>query len=297
MDLILHIGDRKTASTFIQKNLLNNYQALLASKVFYPLGKNNNNKYTYSGNAAFVKELNDKNKTNKIFLRLFQQAKNLGCNKIILSNEGILKKISGQKKFEILNNLKNLDYLNVKIIFFIRDPYEFFVSLYSQRLKHGYAKKFNEFLNEHKHLTFYKYKKYQLLIQKLKKLNIDYECINYSKNKKNIFETFAKKSNLESKKMKIRNEIINKSVAIKDLDKIIKYNTLDGNNKDKQANLRRYKIFSSSSPKIKLLPIKKFYIFFLIPLFYNIFVLNFYLDSFNKLRYNTKNFILSFLLK
>ena len=46
MDLILHIGDKKTASTYIQKNLLNNYKLLLKNKVYYPILKKKKDTYT-----------------------------------------------------------------------------------------------------------------------------------------------------------------------------------------------------------------------------------------------------------
>ena len=174
---------------------------------------------------------------------------------------------------------------------------------YSLKLKQtGFSKDFNNFIIDEKKNTFFRYKRYWKLILKLKKLRINFEVINYSRYKDNIFEIFAQKSDIKYENLEISKKFINTSLDLNNLEKIIYFNTYIDGNKDIHSSLKRHELFNSDeslntwNKDIKIFPIKKFYIYLIPFLYFDIFKINLFLKPSNKLRCNFKKFFRSFFI-
>lgn len=132
--LIIHIGPHKTGSTAIQTLLQAQQSKLRASGFFYE---------TFSSFPGGVHHLADLISANGIdqlpadFFKIFKISDN-----IIVSSENF----SRLKKNQVEDLIYRLNCSEIKVVYFLRNPLHRMMSLWQEKVKHGYRYTFLEYL-------------------------------------------------------------------------------------------------------------------------------------------------------
>lgn len=144
MKLYMHVGLGKTGTSYIQAALANSLQELADQGVDYPVRKGvlaraQNGEIT-SGNCR--PDFGDiRNRA-----RVSQRA---GFERSLLSNESFFKRLN--KDFVLDRLIEEQPDLTVKMLMFVRNPFDHAISCYHQFVKgKGYSKPFSEFLQGYK---------------------------------------------------------------------------------------------------------------------------------------------------
>ncbi|MGJ0125606.1 hypothetical protein [Campylobacter coli] len=155
MTAYVHIGIAKTGTTSIQNFLYQNKELLLKQGIFFPqsIGKKEHRafaalNYSEYKNDWFCKTnfLQNKEqllrKQKDIFgvlnNELQKSSEKYFFDKIIISSEGIQAYLNSENEYRILkNNLEKLNIGSIKIIIYIRNQFDLYCSLFSQRIKNG----------------------------------------------------------------------------------------------------------------------------------------------------------------
>lgn len=144
MDLYLHIGTNKTGSSFLQTLLITNQTQLLEKNVWLPPSKWDNDmligKIT-PGNGYELASLLLKEQEKKL-LDYFSEQKKIAkvnnCNKVVLSNEILVRLFSNRQLVSILENTAyKAGFAKIVCFCLLRNPYEHALSLYKHRAKNG----------------------------------------------------------------------------------------------------------------------------------------------------------------
>lgn len=144
--LFLHIGGFKCGSSFIQSCLRLSRENLESQGLLYPI-RTDENEEAYSwtrGNAFNLLESSDE------FEGLIRAFQNRGFRSLVFSNENLCVDIREEEAERVLLKAADLfEFEKVKILFLIRNPIEYTVSVWAQDIKNGITLDFEEFLDKH----------------------------------------------------------------------------------------------------------------------------------------------------
>ncbi|EAK3014639.1 hypothetical protein C0956_07075, partial [Campylobacter coli] len=140
MTAYVHIGTMKTGTSSIQNFLYLNRSLLQKQNYYYPISiknigrLNDHNPFAHKFNTLL-------NKTDdlKIFSREFKNLNNeikmCNCDKIIISMENVQWLLNSQQKIKYFYDFLIYIFDNIKIIVYLRDVAELFISMCSQAIK------------------------------------------------------------------------------------------------------------------------------------------------------------------
>jgi len=125
-ELLLHVGQDKTGSSFIQSTLANSIEVLKQANICYPINKKvmqaSKGKIS-SGNAGLLLNLADVDKLNS-------------NDKYLFSSEKLFRTLFDDAHMNAIQNLKeSLGITKIKVLLYIREPLEHFSSAYQQAIK------------------------------------------------------------------------------------------------------------------------------------------------------------------
>lgn len=178
--ILLHAGQMKTGTSFLQSSIARNIRALEDSGIFYPSLQNNDR----AANGAFSSGNLGKGEGDWARRVLDRVAEHPGKSAYLVSNEGLGGKILAQP--ERLHDFCSV--AEVTIIYFLRDPEEHCISHYLQALKVGaidgkisdYAKSYSAPQRSLK------------LIELSETVGAKIELANYSRHKKHLLQVFGR---------------------------------------------------------------------------------------------------------
>ncbi|MGK7911918.1 MAG: hypothetical protein AB4050_10625 [Synechococcus sp.] len=136
MDLILHVGQGKTGTTSIQKDLRVNAKLLLKSGILYHTERSHLNLiYALGGNTRAPREehYSLKNQAQNSLREIRELALKHNVRCILMSAENLLG-ISEQQQKILLDSI-DIKFSSIKVIAYIRRPADFYLSLMQQRVK------------------------------------------------------------------------------------------------------------------------------------------------------------------
>lgn len=176
MKLLLHIGTEKTGSSYLQSLLANNREQLLENGIHFPsAGKRENDMIQGKISPGNGQELTNsllagnKAETGDLLRKHIQEAKNLDCEKVLISNELLVSAFSEENQWEMFADVaEQTGFTDLHLLLFLREPNEQALSLYKHRAKNGTALSIEEWIREgyhlHHHLTgfFNNIQKYKL---------------------------------------------------------------------------------------------------------------------------------------
>ena len=127
-EVILHIGSHKTGTTAIQSSIRN-----------YNFNKTKTAAFLQVNHSIPMYTIFSKNYLNHhIWKKLGfsnEQLNDQTCDTLIISGEAI-SFLHPDEKISLINFFKNKK-LDLKIIYFIRNPFDFCISVFQQRIKGG----------------------------------------------------------------------------------------------------------------------------------------------------------------
>ncbi|MGJ0157669.1 hypothetical protein ACP0SI_01115 [Campylobacter coli] len=140
MTAYVHIGTMKTGTSSIQNFLYINRDLLQEQNYYYPISIKNKNRlndhnpFAHRFNAMLNK-VNDSKLLYKEFNHLNNEIEKCNCGNIIISAENIQWLLNSQQKIEYFYNFLSLKFHNIKIVIYLRDVVELFISMCSQAIK------------------------------------------------------------------------------------------------------------------------------------------------------------------
>ncbi|EAH8788935.1 hypothetical protein EWV11_07595, partial [Campylobacter jejuni] len=140
MTAYVHIGTMKTGTSSIQNFLYINRDLLKEQNYYYPISIKNkdrlNDHNPFAGKFNFMlNRVNDLNLLYKEFDHLNNEIEKCNCDNIIISTENIQWLLNSQHKIEYFYNFLSLKFHNIKIVIYLRDVVELFISMCSQAIK------------------------------------------------------------------------------------------------------------------------------------------------------------------
>ena len=155
MRLYLHAGTNKTGSSFLQTVLTQNRTQLLQQGVLVPASKWDERMtegLISPGNGhqlAWLLSTEDAQKTKLYLSQLVQQARQQNVNKVVLSNEILIRLFSNQNILEILTqSAHDAGFDTIHCLCLLRNPYEHALSLFKHRAKSGKWGSYEEWLEK-----------------------------------------------------------------------------------------------------------------------------------------------------
>lgn len=178
--ILLHAGQMKTGTSFLQSSLARNIRALEESGIFYPPLPNNDR----AANGAFSSGNLGKGEADWASWVLGRVAEHPGKAAYLVSNEGLDTKIVAQpKRFQEL--CKSAD---VTVLYFVRDPEEHCISHYLQGLKAGtMGKSISTYAR-----SYSAPQRALKLIELSDTVGASTEIANYSRHKKDLLQVFGR---------------------------------------------------------------------------------------------------------
>lgn len=163
MDLFLHIGTEKTASSFLQTVAARNRDWLQNKGIFFPhAGKNEKMMQAGKispGNGKDLYEALKREQYDEVFALLKccrQAAENLRCGKVLISNENLLEPLANPEIAEnFLTLLQRTGMTLAPFLLMLREPVDQALSLYKHRAKSGDLESLEKWLATGYHLPFY----------------------------------------------------------------------------------------------------------------------------------------------
>jgi hypothetical protein len=154
MELLLHVGMRKTGSTFLQTQCYHNREMLRNKGIYFPVPNEIAKKLQFGklnpGNAEKLYETIRKAEFTdaiEFVSKTIKEAENENCKKILLSNEKLFIALSNTDSSYFLESLNRIGIYKLKIILFVRDPIDHALSLYKHINKTGRVPSFEHWLN------------------------------------------------------------------------------------------------------------------------------------------------------
>ncbi|HET8804253.1 MAG TPA: hypothetical protein VFM72_06705 [Aequorivita sp.] len=146
MELFLHIGTNKTASSYLQTLQTKNKKLLQKEKIYCPpseydkemlSGKISPGNGHVLANILCLPEKRDE-QLHTYFKNLIRSANREKCSKICLSNEILIRLFSNEELIQSLSNAATkAGFIKINMFCFLRNPYEHALSLYKHRMKSG----------------------------------------------------------------------------------------------------------------------------------------------------------------
>ncbi|MCI7765469.1 hypothetical protein, partial [Helicobacter sp.] len=140
MTVYVHIGTMKTGTSSIQNFLYMNRDLLQEQNYYYPISIKNKNRlndhnpFAHRFNAMLNKT-NDLKLLYKEFNYLNNEVEKCNCGNIVISAENTQWLLDSQQKIEYFYNFLSLKFHNIKIVIYLRDVVELFISMCSQAIK------------------------------------------------------------------------------------------------------------------------------------------------------------------
>ncbi|HEX2552230.1 MAG TPA: hypothetical protein VHL98_00920 [Microvirga sp.] len=155
MQIILHIGQPKTASTTIQAYLAQNRKRLAARGVLYPAALGDHKATALSDLNAVDEKLTASQE--QIIARM-QAEFSGGYDRAILSNETLFA--TGKSTLTRLKRVLDPFATSYRVLCYIRRPDEHVASQYQQKVKSGYVGTFEGFFAERLNGGYYEYTRF-----------------------------------------------------------------------------------------------------------------------------------------
>ena len=204
--IILHIGHTKTGSSYIQSSLSLSGDSLKKEGVVYPWHKNFNS--ARLGNMTWGNL-----KTAKLVTTVKKMSKKLKNNqRLLFSNEIFFEEFFNHiDSFKLIRSAG----FSIKIVLYIRNPYEHAQSHYSQLVKGaGHTGSFSEYLMKYDT---------PMHVKRILEMEGDafdeIKIINYSKHRGRLLETFAESIEVTQQALVVpHKEIVNRSMTESELE-------------------------------------------------------------------------------
>lgn len=152
MQIILHIGQQKTASSTIQKFLAHNRKELAAQKVLYPRALGESKASLISGFVTEDPSLNTSREKISASLHLEFSGE---YTRTIISNENLVS--SGEQVLGRLKDTFGANATSWRVLCYVRRPDEHIVSQYQQKVRGGYVGIFDQFFDKQLNSRYYNY--------------------------------------------------------------------------------------------------------------------------------------------
>lgn len=203
-NLILHIGTEKTGSTSIQNFLKSNENQLESLGYYLPkiFGKYNHYLFPFAfyesyKNDTVVKNLglsedNDlyKAKQKDLLKQLENDCKKNNNSTWIITSELISSRLTTLSEIKFLSKFLRSNFNKIKVVLYLRDPVELYVSFIQEQIKWGHESNSDffkeEIIKKYIYITDYK----DLIIKWSSSFNQD-ELVLRNYNKKNDFDVVA----------------------------------------------------------------------------------------------------------
>src|SRR5690606_30908736 len=143
MELYLHIGYHKTGSSFLQSLFATNRDWFESQGIYYPKGyrdKEAQSGLISPGNGIeFLTAMNngDFEKAKLMVGQWKREADNRGCNRILISSEGLFHSFANIGFEKIEHVLNSIGFNKIFGLLYVRDPLDHAISLFKHRSKSG----------------------------------------------------------------------------------------------------------------------------------------------------------------
>ena len=221
MKLYLHIGTEKTGSSFIQSYLANNRRMLSQHGIYFPKAgmreADMQSGRISPGNASELNTLLVHKSWTKVEQWLkdkYKAVKANECNKLLLSNEVLIKTFSETNVLEkFIKISKSVDFDLQDLLLIIREPIAQALSLYKHRSKNGDMLPIIEWLESKYSLAdclknFYRH---------IKDLNVGLKQYPYKTDSQYLVEVCVKKWLGLNENIKIEHTSVNPSLTLSEL--------------------------------------------------------------------------------
>lgn len=222
--LIVHVGPGKTGTSAIQNALSENNDILKKNGFYYPM---DGDRTLFAGNGAELARIlnstgNEAELYSEIVSIMYNYANEaIGCQTIILSNE----LFAGTTRERLMVFRAALDEIfeRYSIVFFCRDPYWWLHSNWSQSIKRaGYAGSFEDYLASHEYDLAIIYRTYIDIFGR--------EIVFIPYRSKGVVGLFFEKAGiLAHVQLDVRETVVNRSLAVAELDMLRLVNSYFGN--------------------------------------------------------------------
>jgi hypothetical protein len=218
MDLYIHIGSNKTGSSYLQSTICLNKERLLKLGIYAPDSKWDKamlKGIITPGNghelALILASKDRKLKLTKYLERVYQEAKNRDCKRILLSNEILIRLFSEN---EILVDIENCAFeaglSRIHFLIYLRNLYEHALSLYKHRAKFGKYPNYNEwFEKDYETLRLLK-----PLITNIKASPSHFTIVPFEKDSNMIVGRFSNWLKLETNQLEMFHDSVNPSLTL-----------------------------------------------------------------------------------
>lgn len=201
-DVILHVGSVKTGSSYIQSSLALSEQALFESGYIYPDHPNNE--------AARLGRITSGNLSPRsdwtTELIKVSQSTYANGNALVYSNEQLAGTII--KSPDLFLDMARI--LKVRLIIYLRNPYDHFRSCYGQMVKRaGFYGEPGRYLSQYRH-----FENAASLVKLCKQFQIDLDVRNYDAALPQLLLDFSSALNLKSPLSQPPNSQINRSLTL-----------------------------------------------------------------------------------
>jgi hypothetical protein len=157
MQIILHIGQQKTASTAIQACLAQNRKQLAAQRVLYPRAFGHKKSTIIK---EFVSDDPSLGESRETIVSNFRAELTGNYNRIIFSDENLFIGGGGGRIPRLLKDAFGQYATSWRVLCYIRRPDEHIASFYQQKVKGPYVNTFGKFFDEQLQDQTYNYSKF-----------------------------------------------------------------------------------------------------------------------------------------
>lgn len=192
MQIIFHAGLPKTGTSFLQSFAFDKQIEFKKYGILFPNIENSNQfQISKAGNAKELCKLivnNDFFSVIKYFDQVIQAARANNCKTILLSHEGLNSQLISLFSEELFLYWADKNRITADVLLFVRDPYDFLLSLYKQKCRTGRRISITEFLRKNKNLTYIS----NLLTDSSFQNKFNLYVVNYDKHKQQLKHVFLK---------------------------------------------------------------------------------------------------------
>jgi hypothetical protein len=256
MKIIFHAGLPKTGSSFLQSFSFAKSKEFLKKGILFP-NINNLNKLQIenSGNAKEFCNLivkKDFQKALNFMTSVYQEAVSQNCNVILLSHEGLNSQLPDLFNNESFLAWARQNKISVDVLLFIRNPYDFLLSLYKQKCRTGKRISKTEFLKKTRNLDFL----INLLNEPSFKSKFSLNVINYDVHKKDLKTIFLKsifdisQKSLSGFDADFEAKRVNRSLTLKEIRLLQKVSLINGTLSKKLSRYLKKKSHSKESSSL-----------------------------------------------
>lgn len=259
MKLFVHIGTNKTGSSYLQSTITLNKLTLLKLGVFVPDSKWDESMLagviTPGNGHALAKLLADSDaeqKLNAYFAKLYKDAHQGNCTKVVLSNEVIIRLFSDSSILSVFEkSALSSGFTELNLLVYIRNIYEHALSLYKHRAKFGkHADYDGWFAQDYETLRLIK-----PFLANIHNSSCSVTFVPYEKDSKVILQHFSNWLAIESHKMKNFENKVNRSLTLNQINWV---RIVGQNNDGLSEKIYNVLIHCADSPENSFL-LEKFY--------------------------------------